>query len=181
MLYLMRHGSTEWNERKKLQGRTDIPLNDNGRAMAQRAHTEYGDVHFDVCFCSPLARARETAEIFLDGRGIPMITDDRLMEMSFGEFEGVEDYRNRSDCPVSVLFNDPARYVATGGAESLDDLFARTGEFLEEQVEPLLRQKKDVLIVGHGAMNTSIICRIRNIPLDKFWTVGIPQCELIKV
>lgn len=177
----MRHGSTGWNERKKLQGRTDIPLSEDGRQMAKRAAVEYANVHFDVCYCSPLKRAKETADIVLEGRDIPIITDDRLMEMSFGQYEGVEDYRNKSDCPVSVLFNDPAAYVATGGAESFEELFARTGEFVEEVIEPLLGQNKDVLIVGHGAMNTSIICRMKNIPTDKFWTVGIPQCELIRV
>ena len=59
MLYIMRHGRTDWNERHKLQGRTDIPLNANGRQMAEKAREEYADVHFDVCYCSPLIRARE--------------------------------------------------------------------------------------------------------------------------
>ena len=68
MLYIMRHGKTEWNERHKLQGRTDVPLNEAGRAMAEAAREEYREVHFDICFCSPLVRARETAEILLRGR-----------------------------------------------------------------------------------------------------------------
>lgn len=82
MLYIMRHGRTDWNERHKLQGRTDIPLNANGRQMAEKAREEYADVHFDVCYCSPLIRARETAEIVLRGRDIPIIPDERLVEMS---------------------------------------------------------------------------------------------------
>ena len=77
MLYIMRHGRTDWNERHKLQGRTDIPLNANGRQMAEKAREEYADVHFDVCYCSPLIRARETAEIVLRGRNIPIIPDER--------------------------------------------------------------------------------------------------------
>ena len=63
MLYIIRHGKTDWNALHKLQGRTDIPLNDEGRQMAEDARKEYRDVHFDVCFCSPLIRARETAEM----------------------------------------------------------------------------------------------------------------------
>ena len=81
MLYIMRHGKTDWNLKYKLQGKTDIPLNDMGRQMAEEAHERYKDVHFDVCYCSPLRRARETAEIVLSGRDIPMIIDDRLAEM----------------------------------------------------------------------------------------------------
>ena len=77
MLYIMRHGKTDWNEKRKLQGRTDIPLNDAGRKMAEKAREEYADISFDVCYCSPLSRARETAEIFLRGRNIPIITDEQ--------------------------------------------------------------------------------------------------------
>ena len=52
MLYVMRHGKTDWNKVYKLQGRTDIPLNDEGRQMAERAAAEYADVHFDICYCN---------------------------------------------------------------------------------------------------------------------------------
>ena len=71
---------------RKLQGRTDIPLNDVGRKMAAEAAQVYKNVPLDVCYCSPLARARQTAEIFLKDRNIPIITDDRLIEMSFWEY-----------------------------------------------------------------------------------------------
>ncbi len=84
MLYIMRHGRTDWNVRHKLQGRTDIPLNDEGRMMAAEAGKQYSDIHFDICYSSPLERAKETAEIFLKGRSVPVYTDDRLVEMGFG-------------------------------------------------------------------------------------------------
>ena len=100
MLYIMRHGRTDWNDLRKLQGRTDIPLNDAGREMAEAARKEYADVHFDICFCSPLIRARETAEIVLRDRNIPIVPDDRLKEMSFGECEGLENSFGISDCKV---------------------------------------------------------------------------------
>ena len=66
MLYIIRHGKTDWNVRHKMQGRTDIPLNEEGRQMAEAAREDYRDVHFDICFCSPLIRAKETAEILPD-------------------------------------------------------------------------------------------------------------------
>ena len=67
------------------------------------------------------------------------------------------------------------------GGESLQALYARTGEFLREVVEPELRQWKDVLIVGHGAMNASIICQIRQIPLKDFWGVKMKNAELLRL
>ena len=54
----MRHGKTDWNAKHKLQGRTDIPLNEEGIQMAEQAKEKYKDVNFDICYCSPLVRAK---------------------------------------------------------------------------------------------------------------------------
>ena len=115
MLYIMRHGRTDWNVRHKLQGRTDIPLNDEGRMMAAEAGEKYADIHFDECYSSPLARAKETAEIFLKGRGVPVYTDDRLVEMGFGIYEGIENSFAIKDCPINSLFKNPEDYVTVDG------------------------------------------------------------------
>ncbi len=182
MLYIMRHGVTDWNDQKRLQGRTDIPLNDEGRRMAEEAAGLYKDIHFDVCFSSPLIRALETARILLKGRQIPIITDDRLKEMCFGVCEGLDHIRRDPECPVYILFTAPAQYtLPPEGAESMEELFARTGEFLKEAVEPLLAEGKDVLIVGHGAMNSSIVCQRKNLPLERFWSEGIENCRLMRL
>ena len=182
MLYIIRHGKTDWNTRHKLQGRTDVPLNAEGRQMAEAAREAYRDVHFDVCFCSPLSRARETAEILLRGRDVPVLTDDRLAEMGFGSYEGLENSFQIPDCPINVLFRSPEKYDSPpGGAESLDELFARTGAFLRERAEPLLKEGKDVLIVGHGAMNSSIVCQVRQLPRSQFWSAGIENCRLMRL
>ena len=182
MLYIIRHGKTDWNVLHKLQGRTDVPLNEEGRRMAEAAREEYRDVHFDVCFCSPLVRAKETAEILLRGRDVPILTDSRLAEMGFGSYEGLENSFAIPDCPINVLFQAPEKYTSPpGGAESLDELFARTGAFLRERADPLVREGKDVLIVGHGAMNSSIVCRVRGLPREQFWSAGIENCRLMRL
>ena len=181
MLYIMRHGQTEWNLQHKLQGKTDVPLNEAGRAMAESARQKYRDIHFDVCYCSPLKRALETAEILLRDRDVPIITDPRLAEMDFGGYEGVKYGPLFPDSPIAAAFSTPDKYVADNGAETYESLFARTGDFLREVAEPLLMEGKDVLIVGHVTMNSSIICRIRNIPLDRFWSAKTDNCELVKI
>lgn len=181
MLYIIRHGRTDWNDQLKTQGQTDIPLNDEGRRMAVDAHNEYKDIHFDVCYCSPLVRARETARILLEGRDIPVFYDDRLKEMSFGIYEGVERCFEIPDCPLTPLFKDPENYHGVEGGETLEDLFERTGSFLREVVDPLLEEGKDILIVGHGAMNSCITCQVRNNPIRDFWAEGIENCKLKKL
>ncbi len=182
MLYLMRHGKTDWNELHKLQGRTDIPLNEDGRRMAQAAHDAYRDTHLDLCFSSPLKRATETAEILLRGRDVPIKTDDRLVEMSFGVYEGLANSFQIPDCPINILFQDPSAYTESiGGAETFGELLARADSFLTEMVLPEVHKGKDILIVGHGALNSAIICCLKQLPISAFWSNGLEQCKLLRL
>ena len=182
MLFIMRHGKTDWNAAHKLQGRTDVPLSDEGRRMAEEAGEVCRDVPFDICFTSPLGRARETAELVLRGREIPIVEDARLREMSFGVCEGVENSFLLPDCPINVLFKTPEKYtVPVEDGESLDELFRRTGAFLDDTALPLLAEGKDILIVGHGAANCALVCRIKGLPLKDFWSAGIENCKLMRL
>lgn len=181
-LYIIRHGRTDWNDLRMLQGKTDIPLNEDGRRMAAEAAKEYAEIPFDICFCSPLVRAKETAEILLRGRDVPVEYDDRLMEMSFGVYEGVKSSFDIPDCPVNEFFFHPESYDnPVEGGESTRDLMERTGSFLREKVYPRLERGEDVLIVGHGAMNSSIVCNALELPLTEFWSKGIENCKLMKL
>ena len=84
MLYIMRHGKTDWNEARRLQGSSDIPLNEDGINMAKNARDEYKDVHFDVCFCSPLSRAYEiTLLIVTNDNPIPTNTGNKNLIFFF--------------------------------------------------------------------------------------------------
>ncbi len=181
MLYIMRHGKTEWNAIHKLQGQTDIPLNDEGRQMASEAADMYKDTHFDLCYCSPLIRAKETAELFLAGRDIPIIYDDRLKEMNFGVYEGIENSFDIPDCPVNVLFFKPEDYKGVEEGETVEELFERTGDLLFGEILPQVEEGKDILIVGHGAMNSSIICQLRGLDKSHFWDEPIENCRLIQL
>ena len=181
-LYIIRHGRTDWNDRKRLQGQTDIPLNDTGRRMAAEAAERYEDIPFDVCFCSPLCRAKETAELLLKGRDVPIRYDDRLKEMSFGEYEGVAESFKIPDCPVNRFFFHPEEYTeAVPGGENVNELLSRTRAFYEEEVVPYLEAGKDVLVVGHGARNLSLVCNVWNLPVKDFWRTGIANCKLMRL
>ena len=88
-IYMIRHGETDWNKKRKLQGQVDIPLNEFGRLLAKETAPALADVPFAVCYTSPLKRAAETARLVLGDREVPIVPDKRIQEMSFGEFEGL--------------------------------------------------------------------------------------------
>jgi len=88
-IYMIRHGETDWNKKRKLQGQVDIPLNEFGKLLAKETAPALADVPFAVCYTSPLKRAAETARLVLGDREVPIVPDKRIQEMSFGEFEGL--------------------------------------------------------------------------------------------
>lgn len=181
MLYIIRHGKTDWNAVFKLQGSTDIPLNEEGREMAIAARESIKDIKLDICYCSPLIRARETAELMLANRPIDIFPDSRLREMSFGEYEGYEKVvENTPHLPIAKFFLKPEDYVADRGAESLDELFKRTGDFLDTVLRPELAKGRNILVVGHGAMNCSLICQIKGYGYKDFWKEMTGNCQLMK-
>ncbi len=178
-LYIIRHGITDWNKIHKLQGSTDIPLSEEGIEMAKKACEMYRDIHFDICFSSPMTRSRQTTGYVLEGRDIPIIYDDRLREMNFGIYEGSTDYQTDPSIEVNVFFREPEKYTfPVENGENINDLMKRTGEFLDDKIYPLLEEGKDILISGHGAMNSSIICNVKKLPLSDFWKAGIENCKL---
>ncbi|MDE7059311.1 MAG: histidine phosphatase family protein, partial [Lachnospiraceae bacterium] len=83
-IYLIRHGETDYNKGRRLQGVTDIPLNERGIALAEQTARELLEIRFDKIFTSPLVRAKKTAEIIRGERKIPIIVTDGLREISFG-------------------------------------------------------------------------------------------------
>ena len=87
----------------------------------------------DLAYTSPLSRARETAEIILEGRNVPLIEDKRIQEFSFGSFEGMYCGGKNED-PKSVEFNrffsDTGNYIPPADGETIDHLYERTGDFL---------------------------------------------------
>lgn len=179
MFYIIRHGKTEWNAIYRLQGKSDIPLNEEGRKMAREEKAQCDKIHFDVCYCSPLVRAYETAQILLEGTDTPIIRDDRLEELGFGACEGKIKTSENPQSSVYNLFHSPENYVAEDGAETLEHLYARTGSFIEEVLRPLFRQGKTVLVVGHGAMNCSLINQLTNTSLENFWKYMTGNCKLM--
>lgn len=178
-IYLVRHGQTDWNKAKKIQGRHNISLNACGREMAEQAAEKLSDVVFDAAFCSPLNRARETARIILGDQQELLKPEERLAEIAFGVEEGRERPRIEADPsdPVYNFFCDPAHYLPPEGAETFESVYRRTGAFMED----LKTREHDfgtVLLVAHAVVNRTILNPIAGIALRDFWKIKLPNCAI---
>ena len=173
-IYLVRHGETDWNQAGLLQGQADIALNAQGLEQAREAAERLKEVPFDIAFCSPLIRAKRTAETIIGDRKITLTTDERLRELNFGPWEGV-DIRTIKDA-ASQPFTNPGSYIPPEGAESFAQLYKRSGEFVDQVLLPLEGIYETVLVVAHGGVNRSILNPVLNIPVDDFWRMHMGNC-----
>lgn len=171
-LYMIRHGQTDWNFVKRLQGATDIPLNEKGEAIARETAKGMEKIHLDICFSSPLKRALRTAELICEGRNIPIIEETRIREISFGEYEGCiygpEGY-NVPDPDFNDFFHKAEAYQVPPNGESIRELLERTGNFLEELKLREDLADQNILISTHGAALRALISNIKGNEIKDFW------------
>ena len=180
LIYLMRHGETDWNKGRRLQGQSDIPLNEYGIELAVKTAEALTDVPFDMAFCSPLGRAEKTAKIILGDRNTPLYTDMRLKEINFGTHEGncFDTAKQNPEDPLHNFFCKPECYLPPEGAESFAQVAERGRSFWQEKILPLEGSSETVLIVAHGAFNRSILNSIIGTPLQDFWRIELPNCAV---
>lgn len=175
-IYIVRHGETEWNTLRKLQGRSDTELNEMGIRLAEITAESLADIPFHIAYTSPLKRAYKTAEIIVGKRDIPIIVDERIQEVSFGKYEGLGCSKDNYEIPdpeFENFFKAPEKYVAKNGTESIEDLCKRTTEFLKEITGNPELEDKTILIVTHGAALKGLLSSIGNKEKKDFWGNGV--------
>ncbi len=175
-VYLIRHGETDFNKHKQLQGRSNISLNAYGRELAEITGRSLRDIAFDYVYSSPLGRALETAKLLLGDREVPILSEERIIEISFGEHEGKSfhpDHFTISDKDFMNFFQAPEKYKVPEGGESFEDVIARTGEFWNDLVQNPMHQNKTILVSTHGCALKAILANIRKTPVTRFWGEGV--------
>ncbi|MEW1808266.1 histidine phosphatase family protein [Pseudarthrobacter sp. NPDC080039] len=139
---LVRHGQTDWNAERRLQGSTDIPLNDVGRGQARDAVAVLAPYEWDAIVSSPLSRAAETADLIAEGLGLTVSRRvPELTERSFGPAEGMQAG------PELEALRVPGGFT---GAESEDEAADRGLAALEALAEEFRGQR--LLVVTHGTL-----------------------------
>ena len=154
-LVLVRHGETEWNSDRRIQGSVDVPLSEVGLAQAAALAHDLAEQGFriDRIFTSDLQRSRETGRIIADRLGVAEVSENRLLrELHCGEWEGrlIDDLRENERELYETWLDDPA--FAIPGGESVLQLRERVQRFFEGEKAELDRHKR-VLVVAHGLIN----------------------------
>jgi broad specificity phosphatase PhoE len=146
-LYLVRHGETEWNAARRIQGRTDIPLNDTGREQARQAAELLARRRWQGVYTSPLGRAHETARIIAERLGLDGVTDiDALVERDYGEAEGM------GFDEIEALYPEGVR---APGQETRDEVAARVVPALLQLAERHPGER--LVIVSHGGAIRAVL------------------------
>ena len=152
--YFIRHGRTDWNESGRIQGTTDVPLNDNGREDARKAGEMLKDIPYEIVYSSPLSRAYETA-LLANIHQKDIIVMDDLKERSYGSFEGkmITNYVKK-DQSIDT-------YKGFDG-ESRTHAALRMKKVLQEILDTTEYEK--ILISTHGSILSSFIQLLKGIP-----------------
>ena len=183
-LYFVRHGETDWNKERRVQGQVNIELNEFGRHLALETAKGLKDIPFDVCFTSPLRRARETAELILEGRDVPIIDEERIGEIALGEYEGGCCSKTGWNLPEDFrkFFFAPDEYKAPLNGEDFYDMKKRTFDFLDELIHDEKWKDSNILISTHGVALAGILNNIKNEDISKYWGEGVHKnCAVTEV
>ena len=184
-IFVTRHGQTEWNVLEKIQGQTDIELNDVGRQQAEETGKLIENETINLIITSPLKRAKETAQIINKKFNVNIIEDCRLMERKFGQSEGLTKNEIKKLKENNPEINDVWNYnknIEFNGMETMYDFCNRIYEFLDDVIK---RYKgKNILLVTHGGVSVPIKYYFMNEPLENFVDrdniKGLKNCEIVK-
>ena len=155
MIYLVRQGQTDWNLFKRANGITETFLNQTGIEQSKAQAKNLEDINFDVCFCSPQIRTRQTCEIIYQGS---TIFDDRLTEINCGEFEGMEE------TPEMMKVVMQAAQIGDKGTERIDVFMKSNIDFCDMINNEY--KGRNILIVTHAANVRVIIYYFLGKPKD---------------
>jgi len=175
-LWWIRHGETDWNLALRIQGSSDVELNETGIAQARALAPRLKKVAFDAVYASDLVRAHRTATLASSGAEIRM--DPRLRELSYGMLEGARwaDLTDEQSATARHWQEDPRRRRLPGGGESYDDLAARVAAFVAD-----LPAEGRFAAFSHGGTIRGALYTILGHPNGSAWRLAIDNCSVTRL
>jgi probable phosphoglycerate mutase len=179
-VYIARHGETQWNVERRIQGNLEVELNAKGRAQARLMRKRLETTHFAAIITSSLSRAVRTAEPLAEALGIRIQSDERLREMGFGELEGMEMDRlaEAENRIFQAFWRNPTEVTIPGG-EDYRLLHERVSSAYEEArgVYP----DEDLLFVAHKQVNRALLAHLTGTPLAEAARIEQPNDHIFRV
>ena len=178
IIYLIRHGKTEWNNQFRYQGATDVPLNDEGRSQAERAALRFAGAGLDAVFSSPLQRARETAAETAGPAGMTVEVMPELTEINFGGWEGLTVPRIKERYGEELFQKwraNPLNVQVPEGEEP--ELVWRRAIAAARKI--LQHKGRKLAVFGHGAMFRVLFPALLAVPRSGlFWRARLDNCSI---
>ena len=176
MIYIIRHGQTDLNKARVLQGRSDEPLNEEGAGQAEDAREMFArkGIAIDRIWSSPLQRAVQTAEI-VAGSEAPMVTDESLLEMDYGPYEGADLLSPPPE--IIEFFSDFVNNPAPEGMEPLQSVVDRLGLFMEH-LKTEISEDENVLLSTHAIAMKGALEYLTPQSKGSYWAKHIANCEV---
>ncbi|MFD0771427.1 phosphoserine phosphatase 1 [Bacillus sp. CGMCC 1.60114] len=168
MLYITRHGETEWNVEKRMQGRKNSNLTETGMLQAKQLGKRMKDMPLDVIYSSPSERAMHTAQLIKGDRDIPIVANEHLYEIDMGVWEGDTQVKIQEKYPkeLDLFWNAPHRYESKSG-----ESFYEARERVLKGLTYILQKHKgeNVLIVSHAITSLLMMGHFEQRPLENIW------------
>lgn len=173
-IYFIRHGQTDWNIERKMQGgESEKDLNKTGIEQAKQAKEKLKKIKYDIIIRSPMKRVEQTTNL-INEKKVPIIIDERIRERMLGELAGqviTEEIENN-------IWDYKLNYEITGG-ENIQNFEKRIIEFIKE-----IKQKyndKTILLVAHGGVAKILIANLINMPESKNVNeIKVDNCEILE-
>lgn len=175
-IFCVRHGETEWNRMGRFQGRTDIPLSDEGLRQAGYAAKALASVKLDSVWSSDLSRARETAEKIAMPHGLEVKEKPDITELSHGAWEGKRADEIEDLWPGMLdMWHKKPDSVTMPGGENLEMVRLRAVKGLSSIMDS---KGENIVLVSHDALLKVLLCHILGCPLSCFWKFQLGNCSI---
>ncbi len=178
---LIRHGQTAWNRDERIRGQSDIPLDETGLEQAQ-ATARYIAARWPLTavYASPLQRAMATARAIADAQGLKVQPLNGLLDLSFGEWEGLPIPEVQARYPdLWRAWMEAPHTVHFPGGEGLDDVRERSMAALRDVVNR--HSGETVAMVAHRVVNQVLLCAVLGLGNDHFWQIGQDTCAVNEI
>jgi broad specificity phosphatase PhoE len=177
-LLLARHGQSVWNAERRFQGTTDVPLSALGVEQARALGVALRGYRLAAAYVSPYRRAVETAELALEGTGVPLVQLTELRELSLGEWEGctVDEISGQAGDPYAAWLRAPHDCPPPGG-EPLDIVAARVRAAID-RMAAAHGAREDVAVIAHGGVISVYACALLGCSFNQLWRLRVDNASL---